>query len=145
MDQQRHGPKIMTLWVLVVLGIAYSSLLYTQPTLTGMSDLDGIIGVVLGLYICSHPAANLVDMLFYRRSIRYQFSSKRSTILWVVLNVLILLIGGIVIFIGTTRFIGRADSRGFQQAQVCFKCNMRTPPQFVFTLHQVSFLPTSPN
>jgi hypothetical protein len=109
MDQQRHGPKIMTLWVLVVLGIAYSSLLYTQPTLTGMYDLDGIIGVVLGLYICSHPAANLVDMLFYRRSIRYQFSSRRSAILWVGLNVLVLLIGGIVIFIGATRFIVRAD------------------------------------
>jgi hypothetical protein len=109
MDQQRHRPKIMKLWVLVVLGITYSSLLYAQPTLTGMNHLDGIIGVVLGLYICSHSAANLVDMLFYRRSIRYQFSSRRSVILWVGLNVLVLLIGGIVIFIGTTRFIGRAD------------------------------------
>jgi uncharacterized membrane protein len=109
MDEQRYRLKIMTLWVLVVLGIVYSSLLYTQPTLTGKEDLDGIIGVVLGLYICSHPAANLVDMLFYRRGIRYQFSSRRYAILWVALNVLILLIGGIVIFIGTTRFIGRAD------------------------------------
>jgi hypothetical protein len=97
------------LWVLVVLGIVYSSLLYTQPTLTGKNDLDGIIGVVLGLYICSHPAANLVDILFYRRGIRHQFSSRRYAILWVALNVLILLIGGIVIFIGTTRFIGKAD------------------------------------
>ena len=109
MDQQRRRQRVMVLLVLGVAGIAYSSLLYSRGTLTGTNNLDGIIGVVLGLYICSHPAANLVDMLFYRRGIRYQFSSRRYAILWVALNVLILLIGGIVIFIGTTRFIGRAD------------------------------------
>jgi len=95
--------------VLVVLGIAYSGLFYSQRTLTGMNHLDGIIGVVFGLYICSRPAANLVDMLFYRRGNRHQFLSKRSIVLWLALNMLVLLIGGIVIFIGTTRFIGRTD------------------------------------
>jgi hypothetical protein len=109
MDQQRLERNIMMLSVLVVLGIAYSSLFYFQSTLTGMNNADGIIGVVLGLYICSHPAANLVDMLFYRWSIRYQFSSRRSAFLWLALNVLVLLIGGIVIFVGTTQFIGRTD------------------------------------
>jgi hypothetical protein len=109
MDQQRLGRKIIVLSVLVILGIAYSGFLYFQPTLTGMHVLDGIIGVVLGLYISSHPAAHLVDLLFYRRAIRYQFSSKRSFILWLFLNVLVLLISGIVIFVGTTRLIGRGD------------------------------------
>jgi hypothetical protein len=109
MDQQRHRRKIVTLSVLVVLGIVYASLLHSHPTLTGMNNLDGIIGVVLGLYICSHPAASLVDMLFYRQGIQYPFSSRRSAVLWVALNVLVLLIAGIVVFAGTTRFIGRAD------------------------------------
>ena len=109
MDQQRHRHHIMTLIVLGVLGIAYSSLLYSQHTLTGMNNVDGIIGVVLGLYICSQPAANLVDMLFYRRGIRYQFLSRGSVVLWLVLNVLVLLIGGIVTFIGTTQLISRAN------------------------------------
>ena len=109
MDQQRRGRKIITLSVLAGLGIAYSNLLYLQATLTGMNNLDGIIGVMLGLYICSIPAANLVDLLFYRRGIRYQFSSSRFAVLWLMLNVLVLLIGGIVIFLGTTRLIGRAD------------------------------------
>jgi hypothetical protein len=66
-----------------------------------------MIGVVLGLYISSHPAAHLVDMLFYRRAIRYSFPSKGSFVLWLSLNVLVLLISGIVIFVGTTRLIGR--------------------------------------
>jgi len=109
MDQQRRELKIVTLSILIVLGIAYSSLLYSQCTLTSMNNLAGIIGVVLGLYICSHPAANLVDMFFYRRDIRYQLSSKRSVVLWLALNMLVLLIGGIVIFIGTTRLIGKPD------------------------------------
>jgi len=109
MDQQRLGRKIMTLSVLAVLGIAYSGLLYSQRTLTGTNHLEGMIGVVFGLYICSHPAANLVDMLFYRRGIRFSFSSRRSAVWWLALNVLVLLIGGIVIFFGTTQLIGRAD------------------------------------
>jgi uncharacterized membrane protein YGL010W len=109
MDQHRPGRNIKTLWALVLLGIAYSSLLYYQPTLTGTNNVDGIIGVLLGLYICSHPAANVVDMLFFRRSARGQFSSRQSTVLWVALNMLVLLIGWIVIFVGTTRLFGRAD------------------------------------
>jgi len=108
MDQHGRGRNIKTLWVPVLLGIAYSSLLHYQPTLTGMNEVDGIIGVLLGLYICSNPAANLVDMLFFRRSARRQFSSGRSAVLWLALNMLVLLIGWIVIFVGTTRFVGRA-------------------------------------
>ena len=109
MDQQRLDRKIVTLSVLIALGIAYSGFLYFQPTLTSRQDLDGIIGVVLGLYISSHPAAHLVEMFFYRRAIRYRFSSRRSVVLWISLNVLVLLISGIVIFAGTTRLIGRTD------------------------------------
>lgn len=109
MDQQQRNRHIITLSILAVLGIAYSGLFYSERGLTGMNHLDGIIGVVFGLYICSHPAANLVDMLFYKRTIRHPFSSKRSIVLWLLLNMLVLLVGGVVIFIGTTRFIGRAD------------------------------------
>jgi hypothetical protein len=109
MDQQPQGREIITLSVLSVMGIAYSGFLYFQPTLTGRYVLDGIIGVVLGLYITSHPAAHLVDMLFYKRAIRYPSSSKRSVIVWLSLNVLVLLISGIVIFVGTMRLIGKGE------------------------------------
>jgi len=109
MDQHRRGHNIKTLWALVLLGIAYSSLLYYQRTLTGTNNVDGIIGVLLGLYICSHPAANVVDMLFFGRGARSQFSSRRSAVLWLALNMLVLLIGWIVIFVGTTRLIDRSD------------------------------------
>jgi uncharacterized membrane protein len=109
MDQHRRGHNIKTLWALVLLGIAYSSLLYYQRTLTGTNNVDGIIGVMLGLYICSHPAANVVDMLFFGRGARRQFASRRSAVLWLALNMLVLLTGWLVIFVGTTRLIGKAD------------------------------------
>jgi hypothetical protein len=109
MDQHRRGRNIKTLWALFLLGIVYSSLLYYQRTLTGTNNVDGIIGVLLGLYICSHPAANVVDMLFFGRGARRQFSSRRSAVLWLALNMLVLLIGWIVIFVGTTRLVSRAD------------------------------------
>ena len=107
MKQHRRGRNIKTLWALILFGIAYSGLLHYQRTLTGMNEVDGIIGVLLGLYICSHPAANVVDMLFFRRGARHLFSSRRSAVLWLVLNIVVLLIGWVVIFIGTTRFFNK--------------------------------------
>jgi hypothetical protein len=109
MDQHQLGRNIKALWALVLLGIAYTGLLYYQRTLTGKNDIDGIIGVLLGLYICSHPAANVVDLLFFGRGVRRQSSSRRSVVFWLALDMLVLLIGWIVIFVGTTRLIGRAD------------------------------------
>ena len=109
MDRQRLTRRNLLLAVLIVAGIAYSGFLYFEPTLTGKHGLDGIMGVVLGLYISSHPAAHLVEMLFYRRATRYPFSSKRSLAVWLFLNLLVLLISGIVIFVGTTRLIGRTE------------------------------------
>jgi hypothetical protein len=109
MDQYHRGGKNKTLWALVLLGIAYSSLLYYQRTLTGTDKMDGVIGVLLGLYICSHPAANVVDMLFYGRGARRQFSSRRSAVFWLALNMLVLLTGWLAIFLGTTRLISKVD------------------------------------
>jgi hypothetical protein len=109
MNQQKVGSKIVILLVLAVVGVAYCTFVHSRGTLTGLVHLDGIIGVVLGLYICSHPAAHLIDTLFYRRGTRYRFSSTRSVVLWLALNVLVLLISGVVIFIGTTGLIGKAD------------------------------------
>ncbi|HBY93969.1 MAG TPA: hypothetical protein DEP84_08400 [Chloroflexi bacterium] len=108
MDQYRRGHNIKMLWASVLLGIAYASLQYSLHRLTGSKSLDGIIGVLLGLYICSHPAANMVDLLFFERGTRRRVSSTRSVIVWLALNILVLLVGWIVITIGATRFAGRA-------------------------------------
>ena len=107
MDQHRR--KIKMLCALSLTGIAYSIFLNSQYTLTGKDTLEGMIGVVFGLYLSSHPAASLVDLLFFRRAVGSQYTSYRSMVFWLGINLFVLLIGWMVIFIGTTRLIGRAD------------------------------------
>jgi hypothetical protein len=109
MDQHRRGRRIKTLWALVLLGAGYSTLLYSRRTLTGRHNVDGILSMLLGLYICSHPAANLVDILFFSRGSRDQFSSRRSFFLWLTLNVVVFVVGWMVIFLGTTHLVGKGD------------------------------------
>jgi len=104
MEQRRRGRNWQTLLVMILLASAYGGWLYYQRTLTGTSRGDGIIGILLGLYICSHPAANFLDLLFFSRGAG-QVSSLRSTAFWVALNLLVLLLGWSVIFIGATRFV----------------------------------------
>jgi hypothetical protein len=104
----RRGRNTTVLWVLVLLSVAYGSLLYALRTLTGTSLLDGIIGVILGLYVCSHPAANTIDLLFLERGGFHQLSSEWAGMGWLALNVLVMVAGCLVIAIGTTQFVARA-------------------------------------
>ena len=92
---------------MVLLAIIYASLIHFLFARTGNDRLIGSIGVLLGLYICSHPAANAVDLLFFQRYAVRQLSKEWSGIAWLALNLLVLLVGWIVIVIGTTRLTGR--------------------------------------
>jgi hypothetical protein len=110
MNQQRHGSStgMRSLWALIVLGLLYLGVVFFVPTLTGVSLLDGSIGVVLGLFICSRPAGNAVDMLFYERGALRRLTSGWAGIGWLALNLLVLFVGWLVIVSGAMRFAGRA-------------------------------------
>jgi hypothetical protein len=66
--------------------------------------LDGSIGLALGLFICSHPAANAVNLLFFQRD-RLRQLSEWSIVGWLALNLVVLLAGWLVIFDGILRLI----------------------------------------
>lgn len=106
--QHQHKRNTKMLWGMILLAISYSSLLRHLHTLTGTPMLDGYIGVALGLYICSHPAANAVNMLFFERAALRQLSSEWSGVRWLALNLLVLVTGWMVIYIGITRLVDRA-------------------------------------
>jgi hypothetical protein len=106
MEQQR-GRSYKTLGVVVLLALLYGGWIYSQRTITGIPRLDGIIGVLLGLFICSRPAANMLDLLFATRRAQSS-SSEWSSLGWLVLNLLVLFVGWIVVTIGATRLIARA-------------------------------------
>ena len=107
MDKPRRGPNIRLLAGLILLGAAYLGLLLFRHTLTGTTRLDGIIGILLGLYIASHPAANFLDLILFSRYIRLPGATRRDRILWVLLNLLILVLAWFVLTVATVRFSTR--------------------------------------
>ncbi len=104
--EQPRGRNYKMLGVVILLAVIYGGWMAAQRTITDMPRLDGIIGVLLGLFICSRPAANMLDLLFARH---YRVAtSEWSAIGWLALNGLVLFIGWLVITIGATRLIARA-------------------------------------
>ena len=105
MRERRRGRNVKTMWALILVAIAFIGWLYFQRTLTGSNKLDGSLGVLLGLFICAHPAANLLDLVLFADSAGRDGSSWRSILAWLALNLLVLFSGWNVISIGTTRFV----------------------------------------
>jgi hypothetical protein len=114
MNQPRRGYNTRRLWASVLLAIGYGGLLLYLQTLTGINTLDGIIGVLLGLYICSHPAAHMLDLLYMAHGARQQLLSGGSGMWWLALNILALLAGLITITIGAHRFVEPASVSLYQ-------------------------------
>ena len=91
--------------MLILVGISYCTILYFRHRLTAENDLDGIIGVLLGLYICSRPAANFLDVLFLGRGTLYRAFAGWSGFWWLLFNVFTIVIGWLVISVGATQFL----------------------------------------
>jgi hypothetical protein len=99
-DYRSHAGVVAAM---VVLAAAYCLVLYERRSLTGHPLVDGLIGMVLGLYICSYPAANMIDIIFYRQATRRRAVSGWSRVGWVSLNTLALLISWLMITSGVVR------------------------------------------
>ena len=92
---------------MLLLAILYLGLLHFRPTLTGMRWLDGTTGVALALYICSRPAINAWEWLFFSRRQLRRIASQWSGIGWLLLNLVVVLAGWLVLFVALTRLVGR--------------------------------------
>ena len=78
MQGRLGGRGTRALWLQFVLAAAYGVPLAYLGTLTGGDTWDGVLGVVLGLYICSHPAAAAIDVLFADRFAFRMITSART-------------------------------------------------------------------
>src|SRR5262245_31493939 len=105
MTQQVYQPNTTRMWVLLLPAAMYLGWMMYLPMLTGVTLFDGSIGVLLGLYICSHPAANGIDLLFLQRGALRRATRHWSGIEWLALNALVMLIGWIVLVVGAARFM----------------------------------------
>ena len=93
--------------MLILSAAVYLVSLRVLPTLTGHPLLDGGIGVTLGLYICAHPAANAINMLFFERDALRSARSDWPLIRWLALNLFVLLTGWMVVFAGIRELVDR--------------------------------------
>jgi len=108
-DQAHYRRKTKLLWALILIAAVYSLWFDQRHRLTGNHTIDGALSVLLGLYICSRPAGNAIDLLFFERTASHRILSEWSSIKWLALNILTLLMGWTVIYIGTTHLTGRGD------------------------------------
>src|SRR4051812_19833185 len=104
-EYQKQPRRLARLWLVALAGLVYTAVFALRPLLLGRPLLAGSLGVLLGLYICSHPAANGIDMLFLGRRGHYvDGAAQPNEVAWLVVNLLVLLVGLVVIIIGATRF-----------------------------------------
>ncbi len=102
LQKRRHNYSL--LGVLVLLAVFYTITIYFWRPLSNAHKVEGILGILLGLYICSKPAANLLDLLFDLLSKHLEPASGLRLVLWLVVNLALLLVGWFVITLGATRF-----------------------------------------
>jgi|WetSurMetagenome_2_1015567.scaffolds.fasta_scaffold897650_1 hypothetical protein len=97
-------PKLRRMAVLILLALAYSSALHFLHTITGMHNIDGYIGVGLGLFIGSHPASNMLEMLYIERYTLMRVLPTEKLLWWLAANLFILFLAWAMIFIGALQF-----------------------------------------
>jgi hypothetical protein len=100
-NRTRSSRNTRTLWILILLAGIYGGLVFFWRGVAGHPVLAGFIGVGLGLYICSRPAANAVDLLFAERYSLRELTSRWSGIGWLSLNLFVFFVGFGVIMLGT--------------------------------------------
>ncbi len=106
--QNRILRNMGLLGLVLLIGAVYICWMAYVGALTGSSRVDGSIGILLGLYICSHPAANMLDMLmFMTADIRESILATRTGWIWLFMNLLAFLVAWAVIFSGILRFVSR--------------------------------------
>jgi hypothetical protein len=97
------------LWSLLLPAAAYLWWQYDWWWLTGRNVFDGSVGVLLGLFICSRPAANSIDLFFLDRGALKRALATRGAAGWLLLNGFVMLVGWLVIVVGVSRFSAPAS------------------------------------
>jgi hypothetical protein len=107
MARAGHLPNTRRLCLLLIPAAAYLAWASYFRPLDADHMVDGTIGVLLGLYICSHPAANAIDLIFLERGAFRRVTSRWSGVSWLALNGLVIVVGWLVIVAGVEQVFTR--------------------------------------
>ncbi|MCC7372829.1 MAG: hypothetical protein IT306_30735 [Chloroflexi bacterium] len=105
-DRPPRSRRIQPLWTMLLLAVLYGILLDEVGSLSASVLVDGLIGVLLGLFICSAPASAAVDLLYLDRHGWSRLGSDWADLAWVGLNLLVMIVGCFVTIVGAVRFVG---------------------------------------
>lgn len=100
---QAQRYRLSVLWLMLVLAVGYTAWLLMRGGITGRHTWDGILGVMLGLYMCSRPVGNALELLFSQDSGRWPGLLRRAGLTWLGMNLLVLMAGWFVVVLGATR------------------------------------------
>jgi hypothetical protein len=101
--QQDYEFRSGSLSLLLVMAVGYLLWQASLPDVTPNDRAYGIGGMLLGLFICSRPARNGIDVLiFERRSLRRAMRGAKG-VAWLCLNALVMLAGCVVVVMGAMR------------------------------------------
>ncbi|HEY3311533.1 MAG TPA: hypothetical protein VGK00_07845 [Anaerolineales bacterium] len=97
--QKRLVNDFRLLGILLAAAVVYIGWLKFLGAFTGSHRLGGALGILLGLYICSGPAANMLDfLLFMTPDIREKLASTGPGRVWLLVNLLVVFAAWAVIF-----------------------------------------------
>jgi hypothetical protein len=92
-------------WSIVVAAV-YGTALYIWQGILGNAMLDGGLGIILGLYTCSHPASYFLNLLFFERGAVAQAPGMPTGWSWAGFNVLVMIVGWLIVIVGALTMAG---------------------------------------
>jgi hypothetical protein len=98
-----------SLAALLVPAALYIGWQHALPPVTPNDFSYGIGGILLGLFICSRPARNGIDVLIFERMSLRRAMRGVSGVTWLILNALVMLAGWFVIVVGALRLSVHPD------------------------------------
>jgi hypothetical protein len=107
MPQPQNERNWKILWMLILAAIVVRLAYNVWPRITGSPEVDGLLVVFLGFYICSRAAANFLTLILYELNARRWASLTRPDITWLGLNALVMLSGLMLVVMGIYRFFSR--------------------------------------
>jgi hypothetical protein len=103
---QRITHNMQILGAMLVFGAIYIGWLSYVGAISSSNRLDGTLGILLGLFIGSQPAANMLDiLLFMKADTRESLISTNTGRFWLFMNLLTIFAAWAVVFTGALRFV----------------------------------------
>jgi hypothetical protein len=108
MASHQKTRKSKALWGLICVALVVQFILHIRSLATGIPEVDGMLVLSIGFYICSRAAANFLNAILYESILHRWKTLARADVLWLGLNALVMLSGFSLVITGLYRFFSRS-------------------------------------